>query len=65
MKYHPDKNKEENAYEIFIIIKKSVNNYEILSSPEKKFKYYNYRIYEDDNLSIKKYKFIYKLNIIR
>jgi DnaJ-class molecular chaperone len=48
MKYHPDKNNKENAHEIFIIIKKA---YEILSNPEKKFKYDNFGIYEDDNLS--------------
>ena len=53
MKYHPDKNKKENAHEIFIIIKKA---YEILSDKKNRFKYDYFGIYEDDNLLIKKIK---------
>lgn len=47
IKYHPDKNKEENAHDIFVNIKKA---YEILSDEKRKSKYDKFGVCEDNDL---------------
>jgi DnaJ-class molecular chaperone len=47
IKYHPDKNKEENAHDMFVNIKKA---YEILSDDKRKSKYDKFGVCEDNDL---------------
>lgn len=47
IKYHPDKNKDNDAHDIFVNIKKA---YEILSDPKKKSKYDKYGVCDDNEL---------------
>lgn len=48
IRYHPDKNKDENAHEMFLNISKA---YEILSNPDKRKKYDKFGICEDHELN--------------